>query len=214
MWKKFAVALGCYLSLSCFSMPTLTAKSWIVSQGTVSFGIKTKEIRPIASITKLMTVMVYIDAYNELGLKADRDLIQRAIVYSDNKAAEKLCDTFPGGKYDCRIMMNLKSQELGLENTNFFEPTGLSVFNYSTAEDLVKIVEEASKYEEITFASHTKKRNTNPTIGKYNYTVSKTGYIHVAGGCIVAKVNDRIVVILGSKNVRTRISELETLLRI
>ena len=96
--------------------------------------------------------------------------------------------------------MNMKAQELGLKDTNFFEPTGLSVFNYSTAEELVKIVEEASKYEEIVNASHTKKRNTNPTISKYDYSVSKTGFTNIAGACIVAKVQNRIVVVLGSKN--------------
>jgi D-alanyl-D-alanine carboxypeptidase len=88
------------------------------------------------------------------------------------------------------------------------------VFNSSNAKELISLVEEASKYPEIVQASHTKKRNTNPTIGKYDYSVSKTGYIRVAGGCIVAKVKDRTIVILGSKNVRTRITELERLIKI
>jgi D-alanyl-D-alanine endopeptidase (penicillin-binding protein 7) len=111
-------------------------------------------------------------------------------------------------------MMNHKVQDLGLTNTKFVEPTGLSVFNSSNAEELVKIVEAASQYPEIVQASQIRKHNTNPTIGKYNYVVSKTGYIRVAGGCIVAKVNNKIVVILGSKSVRTRIPELEHLLKI
>jgi D-alanyl-D-alanine carboxypeptidase len=63
-------------------------------------------------------------------------------------------------------------------------------------------------------ASQIRSHNTNPTIGKYHYIVSKTGYINKAGGCIVAKVDNKIVVILGSKNVKTRIPELEHLLRL
>jgi D-alanyl-D-alanine carboxypeptidase len=76
------------------------------------------------------------------------------------------------------------------------------------------IVEAASHYPEIVKASRVKNGNTNPTINKYDYTISKTGYIDIAGGCIVAKIKDRTVVILGSKNVKTRINELEKLLRI
>ena len=101
----------------------------------------------------------------------------------------------------------------GLTNTKFVEPSGLSVFNISNAEELVKIVEASSYYPEIVEASQTAKRNTNPTIDKYNYIISKTGYIRLSGGCVVAKVDDKIIVILGSKNVRTRITELEYLIK-
>ena len=82
----------------------------------------------------------------------------------------------------------------------------------SRSEELIKIVEASSHYPDIVRASQIRNGNTNPTIGKYDYVVSKTGYIHLSGGCIVAKVKDRIVVILGSKNVKTRIPELEKLI--
>ena len=212
--KKFLVALLLtvpFLSLAGQKPVEITAKSWIVSsQGQILRGKNTTEVRPIASITKLMTVMVYLDAYKSLNLKIDQNRVQRALVSSDNRASKRLCSKIP----DCILKMNLKAKELGLVNTRFTEPSGLSVFNSSNAEELVRIVEEASKYPEIIQASQTTKRNTNPTIGKYDYTVSKTGFINLAGGCIVAKVGDRIVVILGSKNVRTRIPELEQLLAI
>lgn len=212
--KKLFVMLALMASFSIQAKDTtITAKSWLVaSDGQILQGKNTTEVRSIASITKLMTVMVYLDAYKSLTLKIDQDLVQRALVSSDNHAAKRLCEAYPGGKDDCIFMMNLKAKELGLVHTKFFEPTGLSVFNVSNAEELVKIVDAASKYPEIVSASNIRKRNTNPTIGKYSYTVSKTGYIHVAGGCIVAKVNDRTIVILGSKNVRTRIPELEKLI--
>ena len=188
----------------------MTAKSWLVSsQGQILRGENTTEVRSIGSITKLVTAMVYLDAYGSLTSKTDQDLFQRMIVSSDNRAARKLCSKVP----DCILLMNIKARELGLSHTKFVEPTGLSVFNISNAEELLSIVTEASKYPEIVNASRIKKHNTNPTISKYDYTISKTGYINVAGGCVVAKVKDKIVVILGSKNVRTRFVELEQLLR-
>jgi D-alanyl-D-alanine carboxypeptidase len=186
----------------------------VSSEGQILNGKNTTEVRSIASITKLVTAMVYLDAHKSLTSKIDQDVLQRALVSSDNRAAKRLCETYPGGYGDCVLMMNHKVQDLGLTNTKFVEPTGLSVFNSSNAEELVKIVEAASQYPEIVQASQIRKHNTNPTIGKYNYVVSKTGYIRVAGGCIVAKVNNKIVVILGSKSVRTRIPELEHLLKI
>jgi D-alanyl-D-alanine endopeptidase (penicillin-binding protein 7) len=100
------------------------------------------------------------------------------------------------------------------------------VFNVSTAEELVQLVLESSKYPEIVVASkmtevkiRLKKkwlifRNTNPIIGKrHDFIVSKTGYIRASGGCIVmmldTDVGRRVVVVLGSKNTHTRIPEAE-----
>ena len=217
--KKFISLLTLLLSVSCHAGLTskgqkdteITAKSWIVSsQGQILQGKNTTEVRSIGSITKLVTAMVYLDAYGSFTSKNDQDLFQRMIVHSDNRASKVLCGRVP----DCILLMNMKAQELGLVHTRFTEPSGLSVFNSSNAEELVKIVEEASTYPEIVRASRISKGNTNPTIKKYHYDVSKTGYIRLAGGCIAAKVNDKIIVILGSKNVRTRITELEHLIKI
>ena len=201
-------------AFSSWSAP-ITAKSWLVADnGKIVDGINTKEVRPIASITKLVTVMVFLDANKSLTSKNDQELIQRAIVSSDNRASERLCNSYPGGRGDCIFMMNLKAKELGLANTKFVEPTGLSVFNISNAEELIKIVQEASKYPEIVRASSTVKRNTNPLVAKKKLTVSKTGFINAAGGCIVLMQDQRVVVILGSKNTRTRIPEADALLKI
>ena len=103
---------------------------------------------------------------------------------------------------------------MGLVNTKFTEPSGLSVFNISNAEELIKIVELASTYPEIVRISKIKNGNTNPLVQQKDFTVSKTGFINAAGGCIVLMYGQRIVVVLGSKNVRTRISEADTLLKI
>lgn len=200
--------------LICNATP-ITAKSWVVSDnGMIVGGVNTKEVRPIASITKLMTVMVFLDAHVSTTSKNHQELIQRALVSSDNRAARSLCAAYPGGKDDCIFMMNLKAKELGLTNTKFLEPTGLSVFNVSTTEDLVKLVQAASKYPEIVKASNVKNGNTNPLVAKRKLTISKTGFINAAGGCIVLMQDQRVVVILGSKNTHTRIPEADALLKI
>lgn len=194
---------------------SITAKSWLVTDnGMVVGGLNTKEVRPIASITKLMTVMVYLDAHGSLTSKIDQELVQRALVSSDNRAARRLCDAYPGGKDDCIFMMNLKARELGMTNTKFLEPTGLSVFNVSNTEDLVRLVHAASGYPEIVRYSNVKNGNTNPLVAKRKLTISKTGFINAAGGCIVMMKDQRVVVILGSKNTHTRIPEADALLKI
>jgi D-alanyl-D-alanine endopeptidase (penicillin-binding protein 7) len=126
--------------------------------------------------------------------------------------------------------MNHKARLMGLNETHFVEPTGLSVFNVSTGEELIKLVTVASGYPEVVESSKMaqvkikiKKKwlifnNTNPIIGKrHDFIVSKTGYIRASGGCIVmmldTDIGRRIVVVLGSKNTHTRIPEAEFIAR-
>jgi D-alanyl-D-alanine endopeptidase (penicillin-binding protein 7) len=210
----------------------ITATSWLVSDGTgkILQEENIDQIRSIASISKLVTVMVVMDAHQDLdeSLKpyTRRELIQLALVKSDNKAATDLCVYYPGGRDRCVYAMNNKMRELGLHNTKFMEPTGLSVFNVSTARELITLVQTAQQYPIIVEAAKTtevkiklKKKwfifhNTNPIIGKrHEFIVSKTGYIRASGGCIVmmldTDIGRRIVVVLGSKNTKTRIPEAE-----
>jgi D-alanyl-D-alanine carboxypeptidase len=213
------------------SMP-ITATSWLVADGTgkIIDGANTTQVRSIASISKLMTAMIVLDADQDLDeyIKpyTRRELLQLAIVHSDNRATDVLCNSYPGGRTECIRALNTKVRSLKLPNTRFIDPTGLSVFNVSTAEELVQLVLESSKYPEIVVASkmtevkiRLKKkwlifRNTNPIIGKrHDFIVSKTGYIRASGGCIVmmldTDVGRRVVVVLGSKNTHTRIPEAE-----
>lgn len=211
---------------------SVTASSWLVADGNgnVIQSENAYEIRSIASISKLVTAMIVLDAHQNLDEQIKtytrRDLLQLALVKSDNHAAEELCNNYMGGRVSCVTAMNAKARELGLANTNFTEPTGLSIMNVSTARELVKLVQAAQNYPEIVQASQSsqvkiqiKKKwfifnNTNPIIGKrHNFIVSKTGYIRASGGCIVmmldTDVGRRIVVVLGSKNTHTRIPEAE-----
>ena len=232
--QKFFTFLFTALTINCWAS-TVTAQSWLIANedGKILSGENTKEIRSIASITKLMTAMVVLDAkqnLNELKPYTRKELIQLALVKSDNQAAKDLCRYYPAGTHACVYAMNQKAKSLGLTQTKFIEPTGLSVFNVSTAEELITLISEAKKYPEIVEASGLSEmkikvrkkwlvfHNTNPIIGReHNTIVSKTGYIRASGGCIVMLMNTnvgkRIVVVLGSKNTKTRIPEAEFLVK-
>ncbi len=134
---------------------------------------KIDEQRPIASLTKLMTAIVCLDA--ELPLhetitikRADRDrlrgsksrlsygtiLTRRDALYialaaSENRAAHALARTYPGGEKAFVRAMNSKAAELGMDRTRFADPTGLHSGNVSTARDLVKLVDAAAGYRAV-----------------------------------------------------------------
>jgi D-alanyl-D-alanine endopeptidase (penicillin-binding protein 7) len=141
--------------------------------GTPLYAKHQDQVAPIASITKLMTAMVLLDA----GLppddvvtidKADVDhlknthsrlpvgtgiprgeLMRVALMSSDNRAAAALARTYPGGTAACVSAMNRKAQSLGMARTSFADPTGLSSLNVSNAEDLTRLVLAASGYAAI-----------------------------------------------------------------
>lgn len=128
---------------------------------------------PIASLTKLMTAIVVLDAGldpNELipvtqadvdrlrgshsrlkvGAVLSRDeLLHLALMASENRAASALANYYPGGKEACVLAMNLKAQLLGMSGTRFEDATGLSGRNVSTAQDLAKLVHAAHAYVKI-----------------------------------------------------------------
>ena len=140
-------------------------------------------VSPIASITKLMTAMVVLDAKLPLdeeisissedinrqkrtrsktrtGMTLTRgELLKLALMASDNLSAAALARTYPGGTEAALMHMNLKARELGMNSSRFLDPTGLNSGNVSTANDLVKMVRAAQGYELIqrfsTSTSHT-----------------------------------------------------------
>jgi D-alanyl-D-alanine endopeptidase (penicillin-binding protein 7) len=227
-----ALILSALLFVSNAFAVNITAHSWLETdyQGNLIEGSNITEVRSIASITKLMTVIAVLDnnqnMQEKLGKYTREQHIQLALVKSDNNSAKVLCDNFPGGRFECVRYMNEKAQYLGMYRTKFVEPTGLSPMNISTALDLLSLVFESSHYPEIVKASQTailniqtgKKtqsfNNTNPIIGKRHiFIVSKTGTTNAAGGCIVMMVDTdkgrRVVIVLGSKNGKVRIPEAE-----
>ena len=243
MIKKLIIILTLATS-SVYADQTLTAQAWLVadSNGKILEGSNMTEVRSIASITKLMTAMVVLDSGQSLteiipkklyNKQLTREtLIDLAIVKSDNNAAQMLCDYYPGGYKSCIEAMNSKATLLQMTDSVFTDPTGRMHTNVSTAHDLIKLVFAASHYPLIVEASNmdavrwplSKKkiaefRNTNSLVGHgYKFLVSKTGFINKAGGCIVMMIDTvhgiRTVVLLGSKNTKTRIPEAQMLSQI
>ena len=230
--KKILSALLLVVSPLTFA-GKITATSWLVAdgEGRIIESQNAAQQRSIASITKLMTAMVILDADQDLderlGQYTRKDHLQLMLVNSNNQSADILCENYQGGRSACITAMNWKAVNLGLHNTHYADPSGLNVMNVSTAEELVKIVIASSKYSEITKASNTAKgkikkkksyfafNNTNPLVATKDFIVSKTGYIRASGGCIVmmldTKIGRRIVVLLNSKNTHTRIPEANSL---
>lgn len=130
-------------------------------------------ITPIASITKLMTAMVVLDAKLALDevltidsmdidtIKGSRsrlpvgaaflreDLMRLALMASDNRAAAALGRNYPGGTEGFVEAMNAKARLIGLSSTHFLDPCGLAPGNVSSPQDLAALVSEASRYDRI-----------------------------------------------------------------
>lgn len=193
-----------------------------VDTSEVLFARKESVVRPIASVTKLMTALVVVDADLPMGemirIRADdhdsaselpsrlpvgtslsrSDLLHLALTASENSAAHALGRTYPGGMAACVEAMNAKAQVLGMTDSIFVEPTGLSNENVSSAKDLVKLVHAASERPLIrqfsTDAKHEAAgqtfHNTNMLVGRphWNILISKTGTTREAGDCLVMLV--------------------------
>jgi D-alanyl-D-alanine endopeptidase (penicillin-binding protein 7) len=168
--------------------PGLHSASAIVldAQGNVIYGKDVNTVRPIASITKLMTAMVVLDSKLSLNekitvTKADRDLLRQtgsrldfgatlsrremvllALMASENRAATALGRNYPGGTEQFVVAMNHKARELGMSNSQFADPAGLDAHNVSTASDLAKMINAAERYALITEATTTTKMEVRP----------------------------------------------------
>ena len=242
-----------FLLLFCLNAHAVTAKSYLVTDthGQVVVEKDADQPRPIASITKIMTVMVVLDAHLPLdeaiplNFKLARqyhtrlprklktltrgELIDLAMVKSDNFAAYTLCAYYPGGVDNCIGAMNNKAVNLGMYQTRYTDPTGLDETNVSTARDLIKLIIMAKSYPEILGATRAsvdikvKKHwwhawNTNPMVRTSDdVVVSKTGFINESGGCLVmlieTKLGQRIIALLGSRNTHTRFPEAQELVK-
>ena len=182
-------------------------------------------VAPIASVTKLMTAMVTLDAQQSLDEKLSivikdtkemqgvfsrvrlgsqlsrRDVLLITLMSSENRAAASLAHHYPGGHTAFIRAMNAKAKALGMHNSRFVEPTGLSEKNVSSAHDLVLMIKAAQQYPLIrTFSTMDEKtvaftkpnytlgfRNTNALVRKDNWNIqlSKTGFTNSAGHCLV-----------------------------
>jgi D-alanyl-D-alanine endopeptidase (penicillin-binding protein 7) len=183
-------------------------------------------VLPIASLTKLMTGMIVDEAKLPMDEKiaitsADVDrlkgsssrlkvgtrltrgqALRLALMSSENRAAHALARTYPGGEKAFVSAMNVKARQLGMDDTHYVEPTGLSPQNRSTARDLALLADAA--YERPTLRKYTTSPgyrlgtgrgtlryiNSNRLVrsGHWDIGLQKTGYISEAGQCLLMQV--------------------------
>ncbi|ENM5927224.1 D-alanyl-D-alanine endopeptidase [Vibrio mimicus] len=184
-------------------------------------------VRPIASVTKLMTAIVTLDAKLPMETKlpitiqearemkgvhsrvrigseiSRKDMLLLTLMSSENRAAASLAHHYPGGYKAFIKAMNNKAKALGMKNTRFVEPTGLSEKNVSSARDLVLLLKASKRYPMLGQLSATEKktvtfakprysldfRNTNRLVFNDNWKIdlTKTGFTNAAGHCLVMR---------------------------
>lgn len=156
---------------------------------------------PIASVTKLMTGMVVLDAkqnmdeyisinisdtpemkgvFSRVKLNSEmprKEMLLITLMPSENRAAASLAHHYPGGYAAFIAAMNAKAKALGMNSTRYVEPTGLSIHNVSTARDLSKLVQAARKYPMLTQLSTTKEKTVS--FRKPNYTLGFSNTDHL-----------------------------------
>ena len=243
--SNYAFAQQAYLNLKSHAVMVFDTQD-----GRIIYDKNAEDIMPIASITKLMTAIVILDTQLPLhelitidtgdidrlkntrsrmniGAEISRqELLKISLMSSENRAASALGRTYPGGLSAFVRAMNDKAYQLGMHNTFFVEPTGLSSGNVSTASDLAKLVEASYQYDLIreysTASNHvvyTNKSNGLQFINSnslvrnknWNIDISKTGYINEAGRCLVMKATIQgkptVIVLLNSWGKNTRIGD-------
>ena len=237
------------------SLKVRSLKAIVVNQNTgeVIYEKKADAKASIASLTKLMTAMVVLDSGMDLNkkitlTKADIDRVKRttsrlpigaklsryellkaALISSDNRAAFALSRSYPSGRKGFINAMNVKAIQLGMQKSQFRDPTGLDKRNISTAKDLLKLVRAAYQYSVIRELTTTpsesikigNKRNsigfnnTNPLVrkGVWDIGLSKTGFIREAGRCLVLQTvidgEPIIIILLNSYGKLTRFADVK-----
>ncbi|REG59054.1 murein-DD-endopeptidase [Paraburkholderia sp. BL6669N2] len=225
--------------------------AYVIDQnsGESLFDKNSRAVVPIASITKLMTAMVVLDSKEAMtdqievtdedrdyekntgsrlsvgSVLSREDMLHIALMASENRAAAALSRYFPGGRPAFLAAMNAKARQLGMTDTHFENPTGLTSQNVSSARDLVKMVNAAYQYPLIrkfstdhSYEVYTGKRSLaynstnalvrNPT---WDIGLQKTGFINEAGECLVmqATIHGRpmIMVLLDSSGKYSRFAD-------
>jgi D-alanyl-D-alanine endopeptidase (penicillin-binding protein 7) len=205
--------------------------------------------RSIASITKIMTAMVALDYDKDLSRRlmlsravrghlprqeyTREQLLKAMLVNSDNAAAETIAADYPGGRTAFVAQMNIQAELWGLKRTNFNDPSGLGVFNVSTARDVAEMMQIAAGYWFIREVSGQKQTAIETKYKKKirtvhlphtsgsllftfdNVLVSKTGLTNAAGWCVGMVVEQDkqkyVVVVLGSRNKRERLETVKNI---
>lgn len=221
----------------------------------VLFSKNDHAVLPIASLTKLMTGLIVsqarLPADEQITITQDDvdtekhsrsrltvgttlprgELLHLALMSSENRAAHALGRTYPGGMATFVSVMNAKASQLGMKNTRYVEPTGLSSQNQSSAQDLALLVNAASSdptvrelttspgYQVEVGSRVLQYNNTNRLVKNpdWDIGVQKTGFINEAGQCLVMQTRiagrKLIMVFLDSTGRLSRIADAERVRR-
>ena len=239
------------------SLDLKSSVALVIDQDTreVLFSKNDHAVLPIASLTKLMTGVIISGAQlplDELITVTDDDIdtekgsrsrlkvgttlsrgemLHLALMSSENRAAHALGRTYPGGLRVFVSLMNAKARMLGMHDTKYVEPTGLSSLNQSSAQDLATLVNAAhgdpilrelstSTGYQVAIGSRTLQYNNTNRLVKnpeWDIGLQKTGYISEAGQCLVmqTKIAGRklIMVFLDSAGKLSRLGDAERVRR-
>lgn len=156
---------------------------------------------PIASVTKLMTALVVLDAnlpldevisvdisqtqemkgvYSRVRLNSEisrRDMLLMALMSSENRAAASLAHHYPGGYKAFIAAMNAKARALGMMHTRYVEPTGISINNVSTARDLTKLLIASKQYPLLSQLSTTQEKTVTFSHPVYSLPFRNTNHL-------------------------------------
>jgi D-alanyl-D-alanine endopeptidase (penicillin-binding protein 7) len=225
-----------------------------LEQDSIIKGQNIQQVRGLASITKLMTAVVALDyttdmnkvltLSNKAGSKLPRreytrgELFHAMLIKSDNAAAETIAADYPGGRDKFISDMNIRAIAMGLKNTHFNDPTGLSNANVSTAEEVSHLVVGAAFYPMIRDISTKKESiiliqvkhkdrsvvlsNTNRVLLREfdSIRLSKTGFTNPAGFCVAMLVEHpvknemrhQVIVVMGAKNTTQRVDTVKRMM--
>jgi D-alanyl-D-alanine endopeptidase (penicillin-binding protein 7) len=248
-------AIGLHLTEDPLDLRSSVAMVIDQQTGETLYSKNPEAVLPIASITKVMTAMVVLDAGLSMHemveiTEADRDterhtgsrlqigarlsrgeLMQLSLMSSENRAAAALGRAYPGGSSAFVAAMNAKAQSVGMVDSRFADPTGLSSANMSNARDLARLVRAAYGYPEIRAYSTATDltvdtgyrqltfRTTNRLVDDPAWSIGmqKTGFISEAGKCLVmqARVDGRsvIMVLLDARAGQARFADAQRLRR-
>lgn len=245
------------LHTSTDSLELKSAVALVIDQDTqeVLYSKNDQAVLPIASLTKLMTAIVVREAQLpddevititqadvdtekgspsrlRVGTRLTRaELMHLSLMSSENRAAHALGRTFPGGMDEFVKRMNFKARQLGMNDTRYVEPTGLSSANQSSAHDLATLVTVAALDPVLRdfSTSHGYQVEVGKRVLQYNNTnrlvknpdwdigLQKTGYIAEAGRCLVMQVRvagrQLIMVFLDSAGKLSRLGDAERVRR-
>lgn len=230
--KRILPILLLFFSVTCFSAPTKFVYN--ITQNEIVLDCDSDVLRPIASVTKLMTALVVVDSSMDMNEKitykgfskrkmSREDLLSLMLVKSDNRAAEALAKSYEGGRDRFILEMNIKAASIGMRNTHYDDPSGISSGNISTARDLALLLTHIYNYHKIKDITSTasynievenkRKKHSYVTVNNTNRNlltefseieISKTGTTNAAGKCLAMFItrngNHYAVVILGERN--------------